>query len=454
MVGQVLGNYRITSELSTGGMGTVYRAEHEHLGRPAAIKLLRPELSSDATLIQRFFNEAKAATAIRHRGIVEVYDFGYIDDGRAYLVMEFLDGEPLGARLRRQGTLAVVEAAGIARGIASALKAAHAKGIVHRDLKPDNVFLVPDPDGAIDHVKVLDFGVAKLGEPSPTGVRHTQTGMLMGTPLYMAPEQARAAGTIDHRADLYSLGCILHELLTGQPPFVAPGAGEIIALQLFGEVVRPSTRRADIPPELDAIVMRLLEKEPHARYGSADEVQQALAAVAAGTVATGRPVVRAVSEGAPPVRHARSALPIIAGVVTVAVAGIAALALILRSGSDPTPAVTPPAAAVLAPAPAPAIAPAPAPAPAPAHVQVAPPTTKVATPAPLPDVVVVDHAREPKPARRPKLDRGSSSGPVLAPEAGSAPNPATTHPGLHTQNNSPIEGGLDPLPAPVPPKDP
>src|SRR3954463_15548583 len=199
--GMVLGSYRILHELTSGGMGTVFRAEHVLLGRPAAVKLLRRDLSTSPALVQRFVNEAKAVTACKHPGIVEVYDFGYTEDGHAFIVMELLEGEPLGRRLARR-RLAELEVAAIAHGIASALKAAHKVGVIHRDLKPDNVFLVPDPDGGPDRTKVLDFGIAKLAAASAPGTGRTQIGILMGTPLYMAPEQAREASTIDARADL------------------------------------------------------------------------------------------------------------------------------------------------------------------------------------------------------------------------------------------------------------
>ena len=270
--GLVVGSYRILHELSSGGMGTVFRAEHVLLGRPAAVKLLRRDLSTSPALVQRLFNEARAVTACKHPGIVELYDFGYTDDGHAFLVMEYLEGESLGHRLARL-RLAELEAAAIAQGIASALKAAHRVGVIHRDLKPDNVFLVPDPDGGADRTKVLDFGIAKLADASPS--IGTQTGALIGTPLYMAPEQARAAAAIDHRADLYSLGCILYHMLTGRPPFLADGAGEIIALQMFGEVVPPG-QIAPVSPELDRLVLRLLEKDPARRPASAGEVVTAL----------------------------------------------------------------------------------------------------------------------------------------------------------------------------------
>jgi serine/threonine-protein kinase len=274
-VGSVLGSYRIVGELSSGGMGAVFRAEHVLLGRPAAVKLLRSELTCDPDLVQRFVNEARAVTACKHPGIVEVYDFGYTPDGHAYFVMELLEGESLGRRLARV-RLGEPEVAAIAQGIASALKAAHRVGVIHRDLKPDNVFLVPDPDGGIDRTKVLDFGIAKLGDGSRTGGRRTQTGILIGTPLYMAPEQARAAAAIDPRADLYSLGCIIYHMLVGRPPFLAEGAGEIIALQMFG-VVEPPSRLAPVTPAMEQLVLRLLEKDPADRFDSAAEVVAALA---------------------------------------------------------------------------------------------------------------------------------------------------------------------------------
>jgi serine/threonine-protein kinase len=347
MIGTVLGSYRITRELSAGGMGQVYKADHELLGRHAAVKLLRPELSESSELVQRFFNEAKAATAIRHPGIIEVFDFGYTEQGRAYIIMEFLDGEPLSSRIAR-GPLTEADAAQIARGIASALVAAHDKGIVHRDLKPDNIFLVPDPDVPMgERPKVLDFGIAKLGDHMPKDMRHTVTGALIGTPLYMAPEQARAAASIDARADLYSLGCILYEMLVGQPPFSAVGAGELIALHMFGQPERPSARGVSVSPELEAITMRLLEKEPRDRYASAAAVIDALGGVRQ-TAPRVSVVVPTIDIAAP----GPSRLPLIAGAVTAVLAG-AAIVLVARGmhhESRPAPA---PAAIVQQPAAAP-----------------------------------------------------------------------------------------------------
>jgi serine/threonine-protein kinase len=361
--GTVLGSYRILDEIASGGMGSVFRAEHVLLGRPAAVKLLRPDLTTDDDLVQRFVNEARAVTASKHPGIVEAYDFGYTDDGRAFIVMELLEGEPLGRRLAR-GRLHEPEVAMIAHGIASALKAAHKVGVIHRDLKPDNVFLVPDPDGGPDRTKVLDFGIAKLADGpgaaprAPGAPRHTATGTLIGTPMYMAPEQARAAGAIDRRADLYSLGCILYHMLVGRPPFVAEGAGEIIALQMFGQIEPPS-RLAPVSPAMEQIVMRLLEKDPAARFDSAGDLVIALAAFDAGltqrsTWPVGQPAMRAAIDGAPAWPSAerpsladatqpdvaprrRSLVPRIAGAIAIAAIGAMIAYASLRNRDEPAP---------------------------------------------------------------------------------------------------------------------
>lgn len=275
MLGETVGNYRITGALSAGGMGAVYRAEHTLIGKPAAVKVLLPEWSANRDICNRFFNEAKTTTAIRHPGIVEIFDFGYTENGRAYLVMELLQGEALAARLARVGKLAEPHALGIMRSIVSSLAAAHAAGVVHRDLKPDNVFLVRDPDvPGGERPKLLDFGIAKLADTSSTKL--TQTGMIIGTPTYMAPEQCRGAGSVDARADLYALGCILYELLAGRPPFVSDGAGELMAMQLM---TPPEPLRAHAPnasPAVEDVVMKLLAKSPADRYASAAELLAAL----------------------------------------------------------------------------------------------------------------------------------------------------------------------------------
>nr|MBA3539155.1 serine/threonine protein kinase [Deltaproteobacteria bacterium] len=215
MIGSILGNYRVLDKLSIGGMGTIYRAEHTLIGRIVAVKVLHPEMCANKDIVNRFFNEAKATTAIKHPGIVEIFDFGYMPSGHAYIVMEFLEGMTLAQRMKSRGPIHEGEAAMVLRGVSSALAAAHAKGIVHRDLKPDNIFVLPDPDSPLgERCKLLDFGIAKLTDIGLAGSA-TKTGAVMGTPTYMSPEQCKGIGNVDHRADLYSLGCILYELVTG-----------------------------------------------------------------------------------------------------------------------------------------------------------------------------------------------------------------------------------------------
>ncbi|HEX4420888.1 MAG TPA: protein kinase [Kofleriaceae bacterium] len=271
MLGRSLGNYQLVSKIGEGGMGAVYLAQHKTLRRRAAVKILREELSSNTEIVARFHNEARIATAVHHPGIIEVYDVGMLDDRHAYIVMEFLDGESLGSRIAN-GRCTVSMTLAILRAIARALQAAHELGIVHRDLKPENVFLVPDaelPSG--ERVKLLDFGIAKLS-PLIGETRQTHTGVVMGTPTYMAPEQCRGAGSVDHRADLYSLGCIAYEMLCDAPPFLAEGAGEVIARHLYFEPTPPCVHRPELQPEIEALVLQLLRKDPRARPGSAFEV--------------------------------------------------------------------------------------------------------------------------------------------------------------------------------------
>jgi serine/threonine protein kinase len=277
ILGRAIGHYRIQSFVARGGMGTVYRAEHHLIGKAAAVKVLRPELSRQPEVVQRFFNEARAASAIRHPGIIEVYDFGHLPDGRAYIVMELLQGETLAARLERCGRLSELSAAMIGRGISVALAAAHGLGIVHRDLKPDNIFLVPDPEMPTgERCKVLDFGIAKLDTGDLSSARNTRTGTCIGTPLYMSPEQARGSADLDHRSDLYSLGCMLHEMVTGDPPFMADGAAEILAMHLYGEIVPLVERVPEMSPAFAAVIEALLAKRPDDRFQSATEVVDAL----------------------------------------------------------------------------------------------------------------------------------------------------------------------------------
>jgi serine/threonine-protein kinase len=282
MIGTTVGSYRVTQKVSVGGMGTVYKAEHILIGKHAAVKVLHPELRSNQEVVNRFFNEAKATTQIKHPGIVEIFDFGYLETGDGFIVMEFLEGMSLAQRLTARGAMPDGEAAMILRGVCSALAAAHAKKIIHRDLKPDNVFLCPDPDSATgERPKLLDFGIAKLSDAALTGsTSATKTGMAMGTPTYMSPEQCRGAGEVDHRSDLYSIGCMFYEMVTGNPPFVADGAGELIGAHLFVVPQPPSSVVSTISPEADKLILELLDKKPENRPQSAKELGQRLTAIA------------------------------------------------------------------------------------------------------------------------------------------------------------------------------
>jgi serine/threonine-protein kinase len=283
VIGEKIGNYRLVGLIGRGGMGEVYLAEHERIARRAAIKFLLPELSTNAAALERFFAEARAASVIQHPGIVEVLDCG-VERGLAFIAMALLDGESLGARLARGsivtdgwGTLLA-----IGRQVASAVGAAHDAHIVHRDLKPDNVFLVGAHDDPAPSVRILDFGIAKLGGPDRLGPGVTRTGTVMGTPTYISPEQARGVGAVDHRADIYSLGCILFEMACGRPPFVREGFGELLIAHITERPPAPSSLAPGIPPGLEALVGAMLEKDPGARPASMQEVERALIGLGAG----------------------------------------------------------------------------------------------------------------------------------------------------------------------------
>jgi eukaryotic-like serine/threonine-protein kinase len=277
--GSSIGPYRIVRKIGEGGMGTVYLGEHTLIGRRAAIKVLLPELSSRRDSVDRFFNEARATTAISDPGIVQVFDFGFTPDRVAYIVMELLEGEQLNARLRRLRALTPADALRITRQTAGSLGAAHAAGIVHRDLKPENLFMIRDPEAlGGERPKILDFGIAKLGDEVPDRVK-TQTGAVLGTPVYMSPEQCHGAGRVDHRADIYALGCVLCHLLTGRPPFDLSGVGAIISAHLREPPPRPSSRIIQLPPEIDELVLRCLAKSPDERFATMLELQQACDAI-------------------------------------------------------------------------------------------------------------------------------------------------------------------------------
>jgi len=277
-VNQQIGNYKVIQKLGEGGMGVVYLAEHAVIGRQAAIKLLLPAMSANAEALTRFFNEARATARIRHPGIVEILDCGTLANGQAYIVMEFLQGETLGSYAARYGKLADDPnlARALIRQVATALGAAHARGIIHRDLKPDNVFLTSE-GGAIDvaTVKILDFGIAKLVNPGQLPAV-TTTRELLGTPVYISPEQCKGAKDLDHRTDIYALGCIAFELLTGAPVFKAQSLAELIASHMFKEPPDLRELEPTVPVALSELVRRMLAKAPEDRPRTMDEIVAAV----------------------------------------------------------------------------------------------------------------------------------------------------------------------------------
>jgi serine/threonine-protein kinase len=286
---RTLGAYRLLGTLGAGGMGTVYLAEHTLLGRRAAIKVVLPSLSEDEAIVERFFHEARMASQIADPGIVQVFDYGHRSDGTAFIVMELLEGEALDRRIARIGRFDVLACLRLVRLICASLAAVHARGIVHRDLKPANIFLVDDPavPGG-ERTKLLDFGIAKLVEDAAAAVR-TWRGTAMGTPAYMAPEQCGGHGAVDHRADIYALGCVMFAMLTGRPPFDGTSAGELIAAHLCEAPPLAASRVPALPGVIDRILQRCLCKSADQRFASIAELVDALDAAEQALCRTRRP---------------------------------------------------------------------------------------------------------------------------------------------------------------------
>jgi tRNA A-37 threonylcarbamoyl transferase component Bud32 len=274
-IGHTIGNYKITAKLGEGGMGVVYLAEHPVIGKKVAMKAIHPELSKNSDVVSRFVTEAKAVNQIGHEHIVDIADFGNTPEGEFYFVMEYLQGESLSDRLRRETQIPYARALSIGAQIADALNASHAQGIIHRDLKPENIFLCHRGQNR-DFVKVLDFGLAKLTMGELKVTHKTRTGSVMGTPYYMSPEQCEGKIEIDHRADIYSLGVLIFEMLTGKVPFGGEGYGEIIVKHVT--MPPPSVRSVvpDLPEYLDLILYRVLAKDRDQRFQTMAELRDAL----------------------------------------------------------------------------------------------------------------------------------------------------------------------------------
>ncbi|WP_051731858.1 protein kinase domain-containing protein [Kitasatospora phosalacinea] len=294
MIGRALnGRYELGEILGVGGMATVYRAVDHQLGRPVAVKVLNGGLADDPRFAERFAREARSAALLAHPRVVTVFDSG-VDRGSPYLVMELVHGATLGRVIAEQGVLPVERAAGIAAAVLDALAAAHARGLVHRDIKPGNVMITQDGE-----VKVVDFGIARAG--SSSGQQLTQTASVLGTAAYLSPEQA-TAGEVDGRADLYAVGCVLYEMLAGAPPFTADTPVAVTFKHVTEYPVPVSAHRPDVPPALDAAILRLLAKHPAERPADARAAAaELLAAVPAAPADRTAQLLGAATQVLPPV---------------------------------------------------------------------------------------------------------------------------------------------------------
>lgn len=328
MLGRVLGErYRLKEKLGSGGMADVYLADDLLLNREVAVKVLHPQFASDPSYIHRFLHEAQAAANLNHPAIVDVYDWG--NDGELYyLVMEFVEGMDLKQVIQREGRLLPARAAEIAAEIASALQFAHQRKLVHRDIKPHNIFITN-----LGQVKVMDLGIARVG----TGNGMTQTGMVMGTPQYISPEQAQGL-SVDGRSDIYSLGVVLYEMVTGKVPFDDPNPMTVAYKQVKEEPLPPSALVPDVPPALEAIIMKAMAKNPANRYQTAQEMKADLLRFLDGLPVSAIPLLpertQPVEEPAPtfPTAEARPSRWWIWALVGLGVLALLALVLALTLG--------------------------------------------------------------------------------------------------------------------------
>ena len=275
LVGTVFADkYEILSVLGAGGMSVIYKARHKYMERICAVKLLHPFLLSDSSMFQRFQYEAKAASNLSHPNVVAMHDFGITDDGKAYLVMDYLEGEDLSTVLERDVFLTEPQAREIFRQALAGLDHAHSKGVIHRDLKPSNLFLIPQTDGSV-LVKLVDFGIAKITDSSSAAQNLTRTGEVFGSPLYMSPEQC-SGKSLDARSDIYSLGCLMYEALCGRRPLVGESALETMHMHIKDVplTLSQAAPKLEVSHQLEDAVMKCLCKRPDDRFSSVAELYQ------------------------------------------------------------------------------------------------------------------------------------------------------------------------------------
>lgn len=274
LIGARIDDYEVQSVIGEGAMGIVYRVQHAVIGKPAALKVLKPDYADDPEMVQRLVREARSVNAIRHPGIVDVFGFGTLPNGQPYIVMDLLEGEPLDVWVKREAPASFVKVAPILEEVLSALHAAHQVGVIHRDMKPGNVFVESHPDSR-SRVKIIDFGLARQADRAQGSVRPTSPGTLIGTPAFMAPEQVLGTKVFP-ATDLYAVGGIAYQMLTGRIPHEAPSAIEVISQKMRFDPVSPRHWVPDLGEDIDSWVMMLLDREPERRPESADDARRML----------------------------------------------------------------------------------------------------------------------------------------------------------------------------------
>jgi tRNA A-37 threonylcarbamoyl transferase component Bud32 len=336
---RISGRYEIVNLIGEGGMGEVYEAKHVHIGRHVAIKCLNKEYSKDKEAMERFEQEARIAGTLGHANICELMDFGVTDDGQPYLVMELMEGENLAELLKREKPLEVERALEITAGVLTALEEAHGQGIVHRDLKPENIFMA-QVKGHGEVVKLLDFGISKIMKQGESAMRLTKTGMMVGTPFYMSPEQVRARTDIDHRTDLYACGVILFEMLTGDLPFDGRSFNEII-VKIIEDKFPAMGEDDDIPKGVASLIRKSVEKKADKRFQTAKEFGEAVALLQPPRTSVGSSTAMAVEAYSPdPARGLRGRTAAIIVAIVVFITGVGVLMAVAFNGKGKKQPVT------------------------------------------------------------------------------------------------------------------